>query len=388
MGIEVQHEPVESGFKASIVQDGTPVARLAVGRYTMHVAGVGVTMGGIADVVTHPAHRGQGHGARLLRAAVDRMRQEGYPISLLFGISDFYHRFGYAPVLPEYLVYVATRHAERFCQGLQGERTVAALSARTSATVRPGRPDDAPALLALYTRVNEGRTGTLRRDAAKLDPTLPIEGDNWWPHPRRFLVAERAGQPIGYVILSGNPAQFRIMEVVVPAALVVPAGTALLAALAEEAAARRLETIRLPLPPDEPLVDLLRQAGCKLEVTYPANGEGMGRIVDLSALMDALRPALAARAESLPPSTRPGALEMVCPASSDEAEERTSVSFGTGRALKLTLPQQQVCQLVMGYRGLDAIRLQHPNACAPEDAASLNALFPAGYPHMWSIDHF
>ena len=388
MGIEVQHEPGESGFKTSIVEDGTPVARLVVGRYTMHVAGVGVTMGGIADVVTHPQHRGRGYGARLLRAAVDRMREERYPISLLFGISDFYHRFGYAPVRPEYAVYVATRHAERFCQSTQAAQGLVASAPGAAITVRPGRADDAPALLALYTRVNEGRTGTLRRDAAKLDATPRVEGDNWWPHPRRYLVAECDGQPAGYVILSGNPAQFRIMEVVVPAEHVVPAGTALLAALADEAAARRLETIRLPLPPDEPLVDLLRQAGCKIEITYPANGEGMGRIVDLAALTAALRPTQAARAESLPVSVRPGTLEITCPASGDEAEMRASVSLGAGRTVRLTLPQQQLCQLVMGYRSLDAIRLQHPEACAAEESAALDALFPAGYPHMWGIDHF
>jgi hypothetical protein len=67
---------------------------------------------------------------------------------------------------------------------------------------------------------------------------------------------------------------------------------------------------------------------------------------------------------------------------------RASVSLGSGRTVRLTLPQQQMCQLVMGYRSLDAIRLQHPQACAAEDAGALDALFPAGYPHMWGIDHF
>ena len=380
VGVEIRHEATDDGgFKLKLFEGEENVARLAVGRYTMQVAGAGVTMGGVADVVAHPAQRGKGYGAQLLRAAVARMREERYALSLLFGISDFYHRFGYTPVLAEYAVTVSVRHAERF------------LGEAHAARVRAGALEDAPALLALYTRVNASRNGTLRRTAEKLDPTPKRDVENWWTHARRILVAEEGGRPAGYAILSGNPAQFRVTELAVPAESVVTAGIALVAALTREAVERRLEAVRLPLPPDEPLALLLRTAGCKVEVTYPANGDGMGRIVDLVALVEAIQPSLAARAARAPAGERPGHLELMCRAEGDEPEQRANVALSSGtadRAVKLALPQQQLCQLVMGYRGLDAIRWQQPDACTDADVAALRQLFPEGYPHMWGMDHF
>jgi predicted acetyltransferase len=392
MAAEVRYEAADDGgFRLKLFEGEEAVARLAVGRYTMRVAGVGLPMAGVADVVTHPAHRGKRYGEQMLRAAVARMRDERYPISILFGVPDFYHRFGYAPVLPQYAVNLATRDAERIG---------ASSGARPAAAVRPTRPEDAPALLALYDQTNAGRTGTLERAAKKMDPTPPRESEHWWTHARRGLVAEVDGRPEGYVLLSGNPAQLRVLEAVVPVASVPTAGAALLGALAREAVDRRLEQVRLPLPPDEPLALLLRQAGCKVEVTYSANADGMGRIVDLAALAEALEPALAARALALPDGERPAELELVCTAQGDEPVASATMhlgaasggggggSDGSGRRMTLTLPQQRLCQLVMGYQGIDVIRWQHPDACAEADVHALRALFPTGYPHMWQIDHF
>ncbi len=387
MAAEVRHEAADDGgFRLKLFEGEEAVARLAVGRYTMRVAGVGVPMAGVADVVTHPAHRGKRLGVQMLSAAVARMREERYPLSVLFGVPDFYHRFGYTPVLPQYAVNVATRDAERLASDGSGTPPTT-----PQPTVRPGTPEDAPALLALYDRTNARRSGTLQRKVDKLDPTPKRETEHWWTHARRTLVAEAGGHLLGYAVLSGNPAQFRVLEVVVPAESVSTAGAALVAALAHEAVERRLEQVRLPLPPDEPLALLLRQAGCKVEITYSANADGMGRIVDLKALVDALQPALAARAQALPEGEQPNALELTCVAQGEEPEMRATVQLGDhggGRTISLTVPQQRLCQLMMGYQGIDAICWQHPDACNDADVELLRALFPTGYPHMWQIDHF
>jgi predicted acetyltransferase len=369
-GTEVRFEPEGPDCKVSVVRSGEAVARLRVLRRSMHLAGAAVEMGGIADVVTHPAHRGLGYGARLLEATVAYMRRERYHFSVLFGIPDFYWRFGYAPVLPEYDLSVSTRDAERLVP--------AAL-----ATVRPAGPDDAPALLDLYTRRNTGRNGTLQRAPERFDARPRQDAENWWQHPRRLLLATVAGRPAGYAVLHGDPARFRVQEVIVPSDDVATAGAALVIALAEEAVRRRLERVRLPLPPDEPLAGLLRGAGCKMEITYPTNGGGMGRVVDLPSLAESLEPALAPRVAALPESLRPGTVDLDC-----GEEGRASLSFGGGRTVRLTFPQPRLSQLLMGYRGVDDLRTLHPDAVDPEDLPVVRALFPAGYPHMWAIDHF
>src|SRR5688500_18371806 len=179
MAIELRFTDVEGGFRLGLFEGEVEVANLIVGRYTMRLAGAEVLMGGIWGVVTHPAHRGRGFGAQMLRATVGRLREERFPISLLWGISDFYHRFGYVPVLPGYTLTVTTRNAERLGAGPDGF------------TVRPGTPTDAPALADLYHRTTVSRTGTLRRWPQKcreaFDPTPARETKNWWRHPHRIL---------------------------------------------------------------------------------------------------------------------------------------------------------------------------------------------------------
>jgi predicted N-acetyltransferase YhbS len=412
----VRYEPDDTGCQVSIVVSGQAVAILKALRLTMHLRGAPLPMAGIADVRTHPAHRRHGHARRLFDATLAYMRQERYPVTLLFGISDFYWRFGYTPVLPEYEVSLPTPHAERLS---------ASLPTPEGATVRPARPTDIPDLLDLYARASAGRTGTLQRQPSRFELEVKPDVESWWFHPRRYLLAEVGGRPAGYAVLSGDPSTFRVREIAVPEEHLTRAGPALLATLVEEAVRRRLERIRLPLPPDEPLLDLLRPLGCRVEITYPANSGGMGRLIDLQALAEALTPALAAQVAALPPQSRPGSLELVALADDARAEPeaRATLRWGpgrgagggagsappetrsrlsewgdadpaedssqlAGRAVRVALPPQGLCQLLMGYRGIDELRLHHPGAVTPDDLPTVRALLPAGFPHMWALDHF
>jgi predicted acetyltransferase len=382
---DVRYEPDDSGCQVSVLASGQPVAILKVLRLTMHLRGASLPMAGIADVRTHPAHRRHGYARRLFGATLAYMRQERYPISLLFGISDFYWRFGYTPVLPEYEVTLSTLQAERL-----GTPPPGPVGAPSGTTVRPAQPADVPALLDLYARASAGRTATLQRQPSKFELEVKPDVENWWFHPRRYLLAEVEGRPAGYAVLSGDPSTFRVREIAVPPEHLTRAGPALLATLADEAVRRRLERIRLPLPPDEPLLGLLRPLGCKVEVTYPAQSDGMGRLIDLPALAEALTPALSEGVAALPPEQRPGALELVALADGTgaEPEARATLRWAPGRTIRVALPPQGLCQLLMGYRGIDELRLHHPEAVPPDDLPTVRALLPAGFPHMWALDHF
>ncbi|HEU5315335.1 MAG TPA: GNAT family N-acetyltransferase, partial [Chloroflexota bacterium] len=168
-GVEVRPWPREDGgFGLALHEGERKVASLEVGRYAMRLCGGEVTMGGVAGVVTHPAHRQKGLGATMMRAAVARMREERYPLSILFGVPDFYHRFGYVPVLPTYTLTVATRTLERLVDGgVDAGGGVGGGSGNGArgapARVRAATAEDGPALTALYERANAARTGTLRR---------------------------------------------------------------------------------------------------------------------------------------------------------------------------------------------------------------------------------
>ena len=282
---ELRYEREGRQYKITLVEDGQVIGKTDVRDCVIRIAGEWVRMGGIGNVVLDRAQRGKGYSARLLHAALDYMRQERYPISILFGIPNFYDRFGFVPVLQDYEVSVATRDLEKLA---------------SQATVRPEREGERGVLLQLYHRVNVQRNGSQQRTGSDFD----LHPDaSWWVQPRRILVAEYQGAPRGYLMLGsnpGNPTQLQAYEIIVPSEHVATAGAALLAFLGQEALTRRLERVSFPMPPDEPVVSLLRGIGCKVEVDFPANRRGMGRIIDLAALAAAITPGVALRARWLP----------------------------------------------------------------------------------------
>ncbi|MFN3994193.1 MAG: GNAT family N-acetyltransferase [Tabrizicola flagellatus] len=77
---------------------GRIIAHLAVQLRAVRLGEELVTIAGIADVATDPAHRGQGHAAALLQAALATARGSPARHVLLFGTARLYPAAGFRPV--------------------------------------------------------------------------------------------------------------------------------------------------------------------------------------------------------------------------------------------------------------------------------------------------
>ncbi len=78
-------------------QDGI-IAHLAVQLRAVRLGDDLVTIAGIADVATDPNHRGKGHAAMLLQAALDAARKSPARHVLLFGTAQLYPAAGFRPI--------------------------------------------------------------------------------------------------------------------------------------------------------------------------------------------------------------------------------------------------------------------------------------------------
>lgn len=150
--MEFRIEPAEEDKTWLRLYDGSrKAAELQVIDYEMYIAGVLVPMAGIAEVHTEAAYRRQGWMRTLFGHLEAYLRERGYPVSLLFGIPDFYHRFGYATALVNSVVRIPTRQAEL---------------ARGRLAARAITEPDIPLLQALYEQDCRGRSGALARQPA------------------------------------------------------------------------------------------------------------------------------------------------------------------------------------------------------------------------------
>ena len=99
------------GFDIERRLEGEPIARVIIADRRMRIGCAQVRMGGIGGVWTDPQHRKQGHMRAVMNRAVQFMRDEGFEVSLLFGITDFYPRWGYATMIPDQRLTIATESA-------------------------------------------------------------------------------------------------------------------------------------------------------------------------------------------------------------------------------------------------------------------------------------
>lgn len=86
-----------------------PRARLVLGALhlttdTIRIGEARLKMGGLGWVATSARHRKRGIGRKLIEDALAYMREHGYHVSMLFGIPNFYHRFGDASALIDYTI--------------------------------------------------------------------------------------------------------------------------------------------------------------------------------------------------------------------------------------------------------------------------------------------
>ena len=350
------------------------VAWLTVIDYQMRIGSAQVRMAGIGGVETHREHRMKGLMRILFDDTVRYMTDEGYDVSVLFGIPNFYTKFGYAVCLPSSRVTVQTRDAER------------AQAGAPLIQARPFQLGDLPFVIDLYSRHNAVRTCSLVR-AAEHFTGFPI--GTWWDQSADAVVFEDSGQPIGYAAWDKTDQSVNVIE----------AETtddrywgALLGEFARQAIAKRCGQISLFMPPDHPLVCYAQRFGCEWTITYPRHGDGMMRVLNQATLFDKLRPELEQRlvARPLPETidlaihTDLGAVRL------SAAGGRLTVSAGAvaGAADSVTLSQDRLAQLVAGYRDARDVLNDTQVQTTGNARTGLEALFPRGWPYMWHADHF
>ena len=370
--MQLVRTPGEGWLRVELKIGDQTVSRLTVLDLKMRIGRAVVRMAGVAGVWTHPEHRMRGYARRVIEDALSYMAEEGYDVSLLFGIPDFYNKFGYASVLPDCRVSIATADAKR-------------AEPPRGLTIRSLAEADFPEVLAIYETNNYRRTGTVVRDPGRWRGFT--KGTDYGAKPLSFVVESDEGV-VGYAVYDDAANRLDVAEVGFKRPEAMPA---ILRHLAELAESRAVEAINFYAPLDHPFVKFLRRFGCEARVVYPRDRAGMGRIVNLRSLFEKLRPELEHRLRESPPTGFRGTLvfETDIGAVPLRVEWRSvSVPSRAARGLPVKMPQHRLFQLVMGFRGVDELMFD-PECQIPWEAMPvLRALFPEGFPHTWRPDWF
>ncbi|HEY3107238.1 MAG TPA: GNAT family N-acetyltransferase [Chloroflexota bacterium] len=339
-------------------RDGALLGGLIHEERSLYVGPARLRSGYVGAVVVDPCWRGQGVATALLRDSTALARSRRQALIVLRGIADFYAAFGYVDV------FETTEHA------VDPARVLALPD--PGYVVRPATERDAPALLALYDRHYGGRTGAYAR-------SLPLQRHLLRHREEPPLLAlDRAGQPRGYLILSGAGDRAGAVEA---AADCWPAALALLRRHARARPQPPAE-LRWPLPPDAPSYYLLADhLPLRSETRSRPNAGWMARLADLEALFDRLLPLWRERWRR----ARVGWRGSLCLAV-DEA--RCRLRLGDRELARQTEPSPHerelrlspaaLTQLIFGARPIAWLAAQPDQELPPDLAEVLAVLFPTG----------
>ncbi len=396
---EVKFIPEENGStRAELSVDGEAISRLWIVPFHLRIGDAVVRMDGIAGVGTDEAHRNRGYSRLVLEATVAWMKQGDAAISMLYGIPDYYPKFGYATAGPDYFTRCfVSEDATPLPHGWTAEPCVEA---------------DLPDLKRLYEESVRHAVGAAVRPEsggvwASLPPSEPSEEDE--PTDQCEVVRDASRRARAYLwqgsrfwyirtnLKSRYADALVIGEAVADSLEAAEALYAVCERWAREEAVQRGEAVKSVVvcgAPEGPMAGAARFRWATLEQRFAPAAESMALVLNLRRLMESLLPELNARWRTAGLAfTGDFRLETM-----EEAvtlritpEAITLASEGDATrsaAATLTLSQETMARLIFGaFRPEDLLALlPAPPSAVVTDLVC--ALFPERHPYMNIPDRF
>lgn len=257
-----------------------PVSTLVLLGMRVRFGALALPVEGYAAVNTAPGQRRGGYMGRLLRRSL-RSAGERVSVVCLYGIADFYPRYGF----------VTCQRGAEWRVSLYDTRRLAPVA---EGALRPGAVSDLPAMRALYNDVHGRRPWTVAR------------GDDWdriprarpWDSGAEIRLAVRGDALTGYAVIREEAFGWRRDRLQLDEVVARDLDTArlLLAEAARRARQLDYERIVFHEPSDSAVARAARAIGCEVVYRHYAAGGGMAALLDRGRFLDELRPELARRA--------------------------------------------------------------------------------------------
>lgn len=342
-------------------EDGAPRATAAVLPLEVHVDGRAAPAGGVAAVATHPAYRRKRLAGGVLRAVLYGMRERGLHLSMLEPFAHAFYRVHGWELVGDTVTYDLSPTQLPTSPG--------------QSALRAYRESDLPALRSLLEEEAARHPVCVRRSEGRWREILDGSGSGGY----EAAVYEGGGAVEGYLVYRARrgEAERKTLEV---AELVARTPRAREALVSFMAAYDPLEwRVKHQTSPGERLHPFLESS----HVSAALEPDKMLRLVDVEGALSHL--------------SRPAPEPLVLEVSDDAIPENAGLyTVGTGNVVRgaaaperVRLDVRQLAQLYAGY--LSAGQLHRRGLVAPSSPEALellDAIFPAGDPWVFPLDHF
>lgn len=344
---------------------GEVLSALRLTTDTIRIGEARLKMGGLGWVATSPRHRKRGICRRLIEDTMAYMREHSYHVSMLFGIPNFYHRFGYVTTLADYTVLMDTNEALSFENPFQEFLA---------------KPGEVTVIQRLHNANDANAVCSLVRTAAHIH-------NKWGRWNEWRLLKDEQGKTAAYLYVEPQHdclyvLESGVAEMGVCAAVVRQAGR-----IAQE---HELPRIRFCQPPAHPVARFLAQFPSIHETRYDRHGGGMMAFISISETLESMIPeweSLLAR--SVARELRTEFTMLVDGAAYRIRANRGAVDVAASQGTsKISLKTADLMHLITGYRH-PADVLEERRCLVTTDARALfTTIFPKRTPYVWRLDRF
>ena len=358
-------------------EDEEDVSGVTLREYQMRFGSAQLKMGGIAGVGTKEEHRNKGYSRHVMEHTIAFMNENGYDVSMLFAVPNFYHKFGYTTVIPETYVEFDTKDAQEAVPTYQ---------------VRKFQTEDAPKIVDLYTANNAERTGT------------PLRTEIGWKEftkrggifPDSYVVFNEVDEVIGYFVCDGDNVKKNMIE---ENCVLIDIGfqdrtifETIVHFLVNSVNYTKAKRIMCAVPADHPFAIFCRRYGCRTNTYTPKNRLGMMRIINQSSTLEKVAGELEKRLQR---SSDLGQWRGKIFISTDLGKDCLEIDRGNiahtnnqADACHFEISQDKLIQLMMGRRSIEDLAIETDVSVSEEIIPVLDTLFPLGHPHVWWSDRF
>lgn len=346
--------------------NGELAGTLRVTEDTIRIGEARLHMGGLGWVSTAEEHRHKGIARELVSDTMHYLRARNFHVAMLFGIPNFYHRFGFTTVLGEHEVRMATLDALSVPHGTYRARAI--------------KPGDIAAVQRLHSLSDHGTSCSLIRIA----PHISLRWDRW--REARVLTDDR-GKVFAYFVPRRTPKGLFVDETGLSDRTLCGEVLHAAATLAQDELAQEM---CFHMPPEHPFAQYLAQFRSRHEALLTRDEGGMMAFVNLGETLESMLPEWEAQVQnSAARGLRVEATLMVdrvpCRIRANKGAVDVALALGQN---KCSLTQAELMQLLTGSRHLDEVLSQRRRILSPESRVLLAALFPKRAPYVWPLDRF
>lgn len=245
---------------------GQFIGALRITTDTIRIGEARLKMGGLGWISVDDQFRGQGVARALINDALAYMRAQNYHVSMLFGVVDFYNRYGFTTMLSDFLTSVDVLEAEH--------------AEHAPYKMRPGKPGDIPAIQKLHNAGENDVACSIVRSSAHLT--------NQWERWKEVRVlTDNQGKVFAYFL----PKVWKEGLLVEELGLATrDACGALLHACARLALEEHAPQIRFAAPPCHVFLKYLLQFESRCEMHVKRNRDGMMALINPGETLESMIP--------------------------------------------------------------------------------------------------